>query len=178
MTLTAAQRSENARRAGLARAKAFTPEYQRAARARQSPESLAARGRKGYAAVVAKVGKAGALKIIADYRRDHPSAGESKLAAALTAAGIGFAREVVIGDCIADFVIHETQTVIEVDGGNWHDANKDALRDPNVFFKTGCRVTRIQAGGNRDELSQIVNDPAALRRAAGFITTPDGDLEI
>lgn len=178
MTLTAAQRSENARKAGLARAKAFTPEYQRAARARQSSESLAERGRKGYNALVAKLGKAGALQIVAEYRREHPSRYETQLAAALDDAGIPYRREVVIGEAIADFVIDETATVIEVNGGNWHNAANDFARDFALMARTGYRVTRINAGGNRDELSQIIADRAALWRAAGYLFTPDGDLEI
>lgn len=175
MTMTAEQRTARARKAGLARAAQFTPEYQRAARAKLPAEAVRRGAKAGFASLVARFGRAGALKKLAAWRLANPSPGEAAFAAALEAAGVPFEREVVIGSAVVDFYIPQTKTIVEIDGGNWHDVEADAKRD-RALARKGYQVNRITAGGRGDELAQIIADPALVRRFAGN-WSPSGDVE-
>lgn len=121
MTLTPERRSQIARIAGLARARAFTPEYQRATRARQTSEMCAAKGRKAFAALVRKHGQAGALEHLAAYRREHPSKLEQTVMAWLDQHNISYEREPLVNGIYCDFLLTGTKTVIECDGAIWHE---------------------------------------------------------
>lgn len=113
------------RRGGLARARAFTPKYQRDARANVSSQSCARNGAKGYAALVA-AGKGDlASKIAADYRFNNPSDLEQIVMGWLEELVVGFdrssraQREVQVGSFWVDFLFKSIY-VVEVYGDAWH----------------------------------------------------------
>lgn len=58
----------------------------------------------------------------------------------LTASGVKFDHQRKIGPYYPDFVIGNI--IIEIDGANWHDAEKDKLRD-ELLAQYGFKVYRI-----------------------------------
>jgi very-short-patch-repair endonuclease len=150
MTLSQAQ-LEQRRAAGRARAKAFNSAYQVAARAQQSHESLAARGRKGFAALVRKHGKDKALEHLAEYRREHPTEIERRVAAWLDAHHVAYRREASVAGVYVDFLLDDGTTVLECDGAIWHAndplhgqdrAGRDALHEM-ALAANGYRLIRL-----------------------------------
>lgn len=150
MTLSQAQ-LEQRRAAGRARAKAFDSDYQKAARAHQSYESLAARGRKAFQALVARHGRDGALEHLAQYRREHPTDIERSVATWLDEHQVAYQREVLVAGVWVDFLIDDGTTVIEVDGLKWHTndplhgedrAGRDTLHEM-ALAANGYRLIRL-----------------------------------
>lgn len=158
MTITPERRREICRNAGLARAKQFTPESQRAARAAITSAECAKRGRKAFAALVAKHGIDHALDHLANHRRAHPSMLEQVVMTWLDEHYIAYEREVRIAGVHVDFLISGTRIVVEVDGKRFHTldplhgqdrASRDALH--NMALTThGYDVIRLDEAGIRD----------------------------
>jgi very-short-patch-repair endonuclease len=77
--------------------------------------------------------------------RAVPTPGERVLWAALRGGrlGVRFTRQVVLGDCIADFCCRSARLVVEIDGGYhaWRVA-KDAERDTKLA-RRGFRTLRL-----------------------------------
>lgn len=109
-----------ARLGGLARSAQFTPESQAAARAHVSRESLAASGRKGYAAVVRKHGQQFAADKLAEHRRKNPTSLEKIVMAWLEDMDVRYKREYAVDGCYFDFYLPDHTLLIEVDGDAWH----------------------------------------------------------
>ncbi len=80
--------------------------------------------------------------------RSAPTTTESLLWSRLSGSqlGVGFRRQLVIGDFIADFAAPARRLVVEVDGG-FHAgrAGADARRD-RALGRLGWRVVRVPAG--------------------------------
>ena len=112
-------RAEICRKAGLARAKAFTPEYQRAARAALPREVAVRAGRKGFrSAMKAGLGHK-AIEGTAAYHLAHPSKYEVMCMEMLDDMSVSFQREVIIHcrnekEWLVDFLVG--RKVIEVNG--------------------------------------------------------------
>lgn len=121
---SAAQMAHNraiAKKGGQTRAKQFTTEFQKAARANVPTATLQANGRKGIQVVREKYGKDFAARKLADWRRANPSALERAVMAWLDEAGEVYAREQAVETYYVDFIIRTT--AVEVDGARWHTAN-------------------------------------------------------
>lgn len=118
--ITREQRSEICRKAGIARAKAFTPDYQRATRAALPREAAARGGRNAFAAACKRYGIDGALEHLAAYRRAHPTKLERTVMAWLDEHYYSYEREVRIAGIYCDFLISKTRIIIEVDGHMAH----------------------------------------------------------
>ena len=74
-----------------------------------------------------------------------PTPGERVLWAALRGGRLGtrFTRQVVLGDCIADFLCRSARLVVEVDGGyHVRQAAEDAERDARLA-RCGYRTLRL-----------------------------------
>ena len=72
--------------------------------------------------------------------------------------GVGFRRQTPIGPFIVDFVSHEGQLVIELDGGQHNERKSDARRDRWLVAK-GYRVLRFwnsEILSNRDGVLEII----------------------
>lgn len=171
---------ELGRRGGKTRAKAFTPKYQRDARANVSSQSCAINGAKGYAALVA-AGKGDlASKIAADYRFANPTNLEVIVADWLDELVTGFdrkdrsQREVQIGKYYVDFLLRG-RYVIEVNGAAWHvnghfpvkgdvegrDMTKREYLEAQGYEVTTLGESAILSGAARQtlvELAIIIND--------------------
>lgn len=80
--------------------------------------------------------------------RSAPTDSEARLWAALRGGrlGVAFRRQVVLGECIVDFLAPAQRLVVEVDGG-YHDcrAKADARRDARLAA-LGYRVLRLDSG--------------------------------
>lgn len=155
---SAEQRRENCRKAGKVRAQAFSSDYQKAARAAQTSESCAIRGRKAFAVMCARYGLDGAMEHLAKYRREHPSRLERIVMAWLDAHYIPYEREVRIAGVYVDFLISGTRQVIEVDGKMTHElhplhgqdrAGRDAIHNM-ALLTHGYDVIRLDETGIRD----------------------------
>jgi very-short-patch-repair endonuclease len=81
--------------------------------------------------------------------------------------GLSFRRQTPIGSFIADFVCHERQLVIEVDGGHHADSKRDIERDRWLASK-GYRVLRFW---NSDVLQNLDGVLQVIIRTASQ-TTP------
>lgn len=105
-----------ARKGGKKRAKAFTREYQIAARAKVSSESCKRNGHKGFVATLEKHGAQKAQTYAAQYRIEHPSQPEQWLIDQLNDAELRYQREVVLPDGRSlDFVLTDMYA-IEMNG--------------------------------------------------------------
>ena len=111
-------RSEAARKGGLARAKQFTGDSQRAARRAVSPESCRRNGAKGAAATRDKYGERFLFEKWRKWKIDHPSQGELLLIGIFGRLGIAVEREWEIGDsCLSiDFKIADLPAAVEFHG--------------------------------------------------------------
>ncbi len=80
--------------------------------------------------------------------RAAPTSTEALLWSRLSGSqlGVGFRRQLVIGDFIADFAAPSRRLVVEVDGGyHARRADADARRD-RALVRLGWRVVRVPAG--------------------------------
>lgn len=178
MTITAEARRAICRKAGQARARQFTPEYQRKARAAQTRECCAIKGRKGFEALVRKYGQAHALEHLAKYRREHPNAVERLVIAWLNERGIAYQQEAQVCGYYVDFLVGQangSQTVVEVDGRGWHSnialhgqdrRGRDTLRDM-ALAANGYTVIRlaeadIRSGAAFEQLQPLASDKERL----------------
>lgn len=150
------------RKGGLKRAKAFTPEFQREARACVSHDSNVANGRKGGIAYVKRYGKRRLAEQARQYRLAHPSDLERIVESALVSVGAtGYEREAFIfpkSHChviIGDFVFRtlKPHRIVYADGKIWHMDNspfancveqgtKDEHYDQYLAYR-GWRVLRL-----------------------------------
>ena len=74
--------------------------------------------------------------------------------------GVKFRRQVVIGQYIVDFVCFETKLIVEVDGGQHADSQRDKVRD-QWLAEQGFEVLRFWNNdvlGNRDGVLQRILD--------------------
>ena len=154
-----------ASKGGAARAKGFTSESQKAARAKVKRESLVASGRKGWRVLYGKDPDA-AGRILADWRKKNPSTPETIVDAWLNEFGSPFECEVPLHELYLDRVVG--LVAIEIDGAGLHndrapeaaerlarDRRKDALcyalgltliRLPESQVKNGsARTTLMEA---------------------------------
>lgn len=120
------------KRGGMARARAFTPDYQRMARACVRHESNVANGRKGGIAYVRKYGKRQIAELGRAYRLAHPSDLERILQTTLIEIGaLDFEREAFlfprsrVHPITGDFVFRRGRKVIYADGEQWHTNNTE-----------------------------------------------------
>ncbi len=165
MTITPEQRRQIARLGGLARSKQFTSAYQKAARAKQTPESCATKGRKSFAVACAKFGLAGAMERFARRRREHPSELERIVRDWLDQQNIAHCREVICAGIYVDFLLDDGKTVIEVDGTTWHTLDplhgedrrgRDTIHEM-VLTANGYRVIRLaEAAIKSGEFARIL----------------------
>lgn len=161
--MTPEERSEIARRGGLARARQFTRESQQAARAKVRTESLRASGRKGWQATYAANPEL-AGKIAADWRINNPSRPEQTVAAWLAELGIAAEREVSLHGLYLDFAAGDM--AIEVDGHGIHSRMPNAdqrqandERKEMLCYALGYRLIRIPECAVRDGSgrAQLIN---------------------
>ncbi len=124
---------EDRRRGGQARAKQFSPEHQRAARANVKRESLVANGKKGNAACIERYGPAVHSRRFAHWRKTAPTSLIKTVTAWLDNGWLTFTTEVelVPGQVYADIVphLHPRRIVIECDGQHWHENNDHVNED-------------------------------------------------
>jgi very-short-patch-repair endonuclease len=156
MNLTSAQieqRRAAARRGGQARARQFTPESQRQARAHVSLESCARNGAKGYAAAVARHGKEFASEKARAWRLEHPSKPEQEVMRILRLLGAPEPERefrvphLEFQPCWVDFAWPETKRVIEVYGRFHRDHEERMERDARkcvALAKAGWNVLILQ----------------------------------
>lgn len=130
---------------GRSRAKSFTSDFQRMARACVSHESNVANGRKGGIAYVRKYGKRKLVEQARQYRLKHPSDLERAVESALIAIGADdFEREAYVfpkSRChhnTGDFVFRKQRKIVYADGAAWHNG-KDM---PVSFVNCVDRATR------------------------------------
>jgi very-short-patch-repair endonuclease len=100
--------------------------------------------------------------------RNAPTATEAQLWQRLSGSrlGVGFRRQFVVGDFIADFAAPSARLVVEVDGGYhaWPGfAARDARRE-RALERAGWRVVRVSAELVQRDLEQAV---ALIRAALG-----------
>jgi very-short-patch-repair endonuclease len=147
--MTSEERSAAARKGGLARAKQFTPEYQRATRAAAPYEVNAARGRKTWLRLVERHGVEGAMQRLVKRRLANPSSLERVIIAFLDEREITYQREAYIAGQWVDFLIGDL--VVQVDSGRWHtihfmtgadQAGRDVIQDMCLTAQ-GYRILRI-----------------------------------
>ncbi len=121
------------RKGGLSRAKTFTSDFQRKARACVSHEANVANGRKGGVAYVRKYGKRKLVEQARQYRLKHPSDLERAVESALIAIGAsGYEREAYIfpkSRChhnTGDFVwrSRKQHKIVYADGAAWHNGKE------------------------------------------------------
>lgn len=149
------QRRQAGRKGGQARAKQFTSDYQRRARACVRPESNRANGRKGYAATEAKHPGLAAAKL-AEWRQNNPSTPESVVDTWLSEMNLTAAREVPLGGLFLDRVVG--LTAIEIDGDGLHgdrapDAEARARNDARkeaLAWALGYTFIRLPEAAVRD----------------------------
>jgi very-short-patch-repair endonuclease len=80
--------------------------------------------------------------------------------------GIAFRRQTPIGPFIVDFVCHELRLVIEVDGGQHNENERDNRRDQWLRAK-GYRVLRCWNSDvltNRDGVLELILDAISRNR--------------
>ncbi len=130
--------SKIGRKGGLSRAKSFTSDFQREARACVSHESNVANGRKGGIAYVRKYGKRKLVEQARQYRLKHPSDLERTVESALIAIGAtasvgaaeGYERDTYIfprSRChhnTGDFVFRKQHKIVFADGATWHNGKE------------------------------------------------------
>jgi hypothetical protein len=137
MTLSPAQleqRRAAGRKGGAERAKAFTPDYQSAARAQVKPESLTTSARLGHLACQRKFGAHYSTRRLARWRASHPTALIRTVCGWLNEmwiANIGLDVEIVPGQVYADIRLYwqGRALIIECDGEHWHDQNDHVGED-------------------------------------------------
>jgi very-short-patch-repair endonuclease len=179
-----ALRSEWGRRGGKARAQAFTPAYQRAARRKVSREACQRNGRKGAARTIEVHGYAALFEGSRRKRLANPSRCELVMMGLLKTLDLFFVREHQLGETLftLDFYLPKFRLGIEVDG-SIHDAGKpdQAKRVQWAEQKEAlCRAMRItlirvhhtELAG--DDLSAVINK---IQEIAGDATPAFGGRE-
>jgi very-short-patch-repair endonuclease len=111
--------------------------------------------------------------------RHQPTLAEQRLWRALKAhrlGGLGFRRQVPMGNYIADFVCHGARLVVEVDGethSSQVEVRRDCLRD-EWFASRGYTTLRIMNDDIRRDLDSVVGAiwAACKERAAPLPDPP------
>lgn len=90
--------------------------------------------------------------------RAAPTATESLLWQALSGSklGVGFRRQLVIGDYIADFAAPSRRLVVEVDGKYHADRVRADARRDRALAQLGWRVLRVLAEQVRTQLPAVL----------------------
>lgn len=144
---------EAGRKGGLARAKQFTTESQRAARACVKRESLQRAGAAGYKRACETQGPDHAARRFANWRRANPSPLEIIVRRWLDDLNEFYISEAVLeGFTIyPDFLLTGRALVIECDGDGWHRmrADYDRWRD-RLLRANGYTVLRLPEKQIRD----------------------------
>lgn len=148
------------------------PAFQREMRSRVSSESCAANGSKGFQATVKKFGRDFGLKVLATWRRAHPTALERQVMQWLDEFQMAYEREKQIGRVFCDFVIEDIKLVIECDGRPWHSnhplhgedrVSRDRDKD-RLLKRHGYSVLRLPEGAIRNGAAKDDLDRAITRR--------------
>lgn len=180
------------RKGGLSRAKTFTSEYQREARACVSHESNVANGRKGGIAYVRKYGKRKLVEQARQYRLAHPSDLERTVEGALIAIGAeNFEREAYVfpkSRChhnTGDFLFRKQHQIVFADGAAWHNGKHlplslvgcadRAMRDEkldNYLRYVGWQVLRLSEQEIHAHM-RGTDDGAMLANLRRFISIND-----
>lgn len=144
------------------------PERQRAVRANVRPESLAASGRKGYAATRSRFGSKWAIEVLANHRRAHPSKIVRLVIAWLNEFCVAFDLEHRIGDTFADICCADFSLIIEVDSNRYHGPAQTAndRRKTDLYRSRGYRILRlaeddIKTGAAKDQLDAALHGQEA-----------------
>ena len=87
------------------------------------------------------------LQLYAAQNRAAPTASEARLWSALSAGklGVGFRRQVVLGNFIVDFLAPRARLVVEVDGGYHAQRGAADARRDGKLRGLGYRVLRLPA---------------------------------
>lgn len=118
---------------GLARARQFTPESQRAA-ARARALTLTSEHQR----MAARIGNARrdmsemarrSHVVQAERRRGHPNAGERRVAELLEELGVVYEREYQVWRYFVDVAVVDARKVIEVNGHYWHNREDKKAHD-------------------------------------------------
>ncbi len=119
------------------------------------------------------------LQFARDLRRNMTDA-ERRLWGALRAqrfAGWKFRRQEPLGDYIADFICHDARLVIEIDGGQHAESQRDVRRDA-WFAEQGYRVLRFWnnevLGQQEAVLERIYDTLASLSPTLSPSPSPQG----
>lgn len=152
---------------GLARAKAFTNAYQRAAQKARTRESLSAAGRKGYLAVVQQYGAEYATDRSADWRRKHPTELERIVMGWVDELGEAYSPEHKLAPRLyVDLFLERRGLAIECDGNGWHSNSGPHHEDREARDRT--KDQRIRALGHRVlRLAEADIRSGAARRQLG-----------
>ncbi len=105
----------------------------------------------------------------AQQMRDNPTASEAKLRDKLIKRGYHFEFQPVMLGYIPDFYFPTFRKIVELDGKQFHDPEKDAIRDGH-FAQGGIATLRIQSSRVFSEMTKVMN---AIDRFLGIanITT-------
>lgn len=154
------------RKGGISRAKAFTPKFQRMARACVSHEANVANGRLGGIAYVRKHGKRKLIDGARQYRLQHASElGQAVEAALIEIGATGYEREACVfpkSRChfnTGDFVFRQRRLIVFADGTAGHNGKEvpasfvdcvdRAMRDERLdsyLRHRGWKVLRLSEG--------------------------------
>jgi very-short-patch-repair endonuclease len=104
----------------------------------------------------------GALTLTARKLRNNPTEAEKYLWYELRQRNLGikFRRQAVIGHYIVDFICYEKKLIVEVDGGQHAQCQRDKERD-QWFLEQGFEVLRFwnhDVLGNREEVLQKITE--------------------
>jgi very-short-patch-repair endonuclease len=177
------------RKGGLTRAKAFTPEFQRMARAHVSHDACVANGRLGGNAYVKKYGIRKLIEQARLYRLENPSDLERIVEGALIAIGArDHEREAYLfpqSHChhnTGDFVFRQGRRVVYADGAAWHngkdlplsfaDCADRRMRDEaydNYLQARGWRILRLSETEIRAHASPHGDDGAMITKLREFL---------
>lgn len=135
--------SHIARLGGLARAKQFTPDFQRYAQSCRSRESLVAAGKLGYAATCARHGRDLAARCAAAFRRAHPTRLHRTITSVLDTLAIPYHSEVLLPgtSMYIDILLDTSPVAIEIDGRYYHDPA--TAPDPRQPQRDQVKATRL-----------------------------------
>jgi very-short-patch-repair endonuclease len=128
MTLTEAQ-VEQRRGAGRARAKAFTPDYQRAAQEKRTPESKQAIAARGAA-----------------WRRRYPNRPMRRVMGWLRGWGYKFDVDAPLGRYFVDAWLYQHRVAIEIDGRYWHTNNAQVGEKREAWDRERTRYLVLAMG--------------------------------
>ena len=156
MTITAERRREIAIAGGRARAKSFTPEHQRAARAALPHDVVVRAARAGFKAVIERKGGRTINRVLEAARRhrlSNPSKPERAMMELLDGMGVAYEREHNVARHVyrwVDFYIPSLNAAIQVHGGQhfvagWGDEVEFArLRRCDELVRRACKRAGIR----------------------------------